>query len=97
MRANVFCPIMTDPASDEELAAQLVNEALAGFEATVSPNELEAMREELLDRLLITKAGQQLLRQVRSDPAPGRSEDLVAPGQEASVGLRNILGIAKKS
>jgi hypothetical protein len=50
-----------------------------------------------LDRLLITKAGQQLLRQVRLDPTPDRSEDLVAPGKEASADLRTVLGIAKKS
>jgi hypothetical protein len=97
MRAIVSAPIMSDPASDEELAAQLVNEALAGFETSVSPAEFEAMREELLDRLLITKAGQQLLRQVRLDPTPDRSEDLVAPGKEASADLRTVLGIAKKS
>lgn len=71
---------MTDMTPDEELAESLVREALQGFEATLAPAELQAIHEELVDRLLVTRAGRELLRQVRPDPTVTTSADLAAPG-----------------
>ncbi len=75
---------MTEPIPhdlpDEDLAESLVAEATRGFEGSVSAQELAVIRDELVDRLLVTKAGRELLRQIRPDPSVTTSADLVAPG-----------------
>ncbi len=75
---------MTEPIADdlpdEDLAESLVAEATQGFEASVSTMELAAIRSELVDRLLVTRAGRELLRQVRPDPSVTTSADLATPG-----------------
>lgn len=65
---------------DEDVAENLVAQATKGFEASLSPMELTAIRDELVDRLLVTNAGRELLRQVRPDPSVTTSGDLAAPG-----------------
>lgn len=95
---------MTEPIPhdlpDEDLAESLVAEATRGFEGTVSARELAAIRDELVDRLLVTKAGQELLRQVRPDPSVSASGDVVAPGvsrQELDAFIAKAMDGANKN
>jgi hypothetical protein len=85
-----------DPHPDDALVEELLDEALAGYEELMTPEALEALREEIGDVLAATEDGRRLLRQIRPDPSVQRSADLPAPGAEAAAEA-NVRTIKKVS
>ncbi|NUP10720.1 MAG: hypothetical protein HOW73_32145 [Polyangiaceae bacterium] len=78
-------------ATEEEnaLAASLTSKALEGFDAFLTPDELELVRAVMEADLVATPEGRRLLRACRPDPTVNQSGDL-AVKPEASPGPRAV-------
>jgi len=77
---------MIDPTPEEDqLAAELVNEALEGFETVFTPEMLEIVRALLESELVATKAGRRRLRQCMPDASVDASGDVSKTGASANT------------
>jgi len=68
---------MIEPTPEEDqLAAELVGEALEGFETVFTPEMLELVRALLESELVATKTGRRRLRQCMPDATVDQSGDV---------------------
>ena len=76
---------MIEPTPEEDqLAAELVNEALAGFDKVFTPEMLEIVRALLESELVATKAGRRRLRMCQPDATLDTSGDVAKTGAPAN-------------
>ena len=68
--------------AEEALAAELVQEALKGYDYLLEPHELDALRATLELELLLTGEGRQLLRSCQQDPTVDRSGGVLVNGAD---------------
>ncbi len=77
---------MSDPSPEEDqLAADLVAEALDGFDTVFTPEMLELVRAMLESELVATKAGRRTLRRCEPEPIVDQSGDVAKPGARQSA------------
>lgn len=77
---------MIEPTPEEDqLAAELVGEALEGFETVFTPEMLEIVRALLESELVATKAGRRRLRQCQPDASVDTSGDVAKTGARAHL------------
>jgi hypothetical protein len=72
---------MIEPTPEEDkVAADLVNEALDGFDTVFTPEMLEIVRAMLESELVATKTGRRTLRRCEPEPVVDQSGDVAKPG-----------------
>jgi hypothetical protein len=73
---------MTDPTDDEvQLAEELAEQALAGFDPLMSARERTAIKEQLVDELLFTEAGRLQLKAALPAPVVDHSGEIAREGE----------------
>jgi hypothetical protein len=72
---------MLPPTPAEEAhAASLADDAMAGYDATLPPDVLEDVREQLMVELLFTNEGREKLRRLLPSPMVHQSEEVLREG-----------------